>query len=139
MHCLAPCFNCPFRRDTDAGIKGYDDPFEFIYEHLTEDGGYKLWHCEEQDGICFGQIKHFANWNAVIMMDPFSELYEWVDKMEIDRENYFWMPTELSAYHRDGYIYGMRWWIEDQKRFSPTRPTRGTSQDSVPSQGDLFK
>lgn len=54
MACEQPCFDCPFLRGADKDILSGSDAFEFVYDHLTEDGGPLPYVCEEQGDECYG-------------------------------------------------------------------------------------
>ena len=103
MACEAPCFDCPYLRDSEKLKISDDDIFDLMFEHHTEDGargGYDPYICEEQGDICFGQIQMIAN-GLKTGLDEFSEIGEVAYSLSPNTKDYFHGPWEYMAYHAE--------------------------------------
>ena len=98
MACETACFDCPFLKIADIDILKETDSFDFWFDHMTEDGGYKEFMCEEQGDTCFGQIQVIAN-GLHSYLDPFSELGESVENTKPNRKDFFAGGWEFLAYY----------------------------------------
>ena len=98
MICKQPCFDCPFLKTADRLHLDPSISEEFTYDHFTEDGGFQEIICEEQEGVCFGQVQVLAN-SYHFGLDIFSDLGEAVEDTPIDTKDYFRGPWEYRQYH----------------------------------------
>jgi len=110
--CEKPCFDCPFRRDSTPG-------FEFDYKYLWGNPDDAIrdpdpYICEEQGELCVGQVTVLANNNYHIMVDPFGEWFGIIETCAVNREEYFWMGSEMKAFHEyGGTMWGQQWYWDN--------------------------
>lgn len=98
MTCEAPCMDCPFLKTADKVIFENPDIYEFVFSHLTEDGGYKTYTCEEQDDVCIGWLQVIAN-GMQVGIEEYPEISDHVALMERNVDEYWQGVWEFMAKH----------------------------------------
>lgn len=98
MACEAPCFDCPFLREADKVIFENPDIHDFVFDHLTEDGGYKVFMCEEQEDVCIGWLQVIAN-GMQVGVEDFPHIADHIALMERNIEDYWQGVWEFMGHH----------------------------------------
>ena len=107
--CAQPCLDCPFRRDATPEKTPWGETFTFVPKYFTQNERFEFYECPEQGDICYGQIQMLSNSNMDAMIDPFTDLFDWVRERPKDRKNYFWGPSEMAWYHMtNGRLYSAK-------------------------------
>lgn len=124
----AACLSCPFSRHAAP----QPELAHILYWKHLERG--EIYHCEEQDCDCVGQLIVMSN-NCSSWFIKDEKLRQRIENTRQNRDDYFSYSHEVRFFHLDGYIFSAKW-LRD--RWNRINGRHDPSESVDPVQGELF-